>query len=86
MESFLRQRFSEVLGRSDIAPDDDFFELGGDSLATVEIAAALEQHLGVPVPPTILFEFPTIRALMQRLDPLTRPAAIFGQGPRPPGA
>jgi len=35
-----------VLGRAPVAPDDDFFELGGDSLAAFEAAAAIEDELG----------------------------------------
>lgn len=35
-----------VLGRAPLAPGDDFFELGGDSLAAIEAAAAIEEELG----------------------------------------
>jgi acyl-CoA synthetase (AMP-forming)/AMP-acid ligase II len=35
-----------VLGRAPLAPDDDFFELGGDSLAAIEAAATIEDELG----------------------------------------
>lgn len=45
------QRVSEilgaVLGRAPLAASDDFFELGGDSLAAIEAAAAVEEELGV---------------------------------------
>jgi phthiocerol/phenolphthiocerol synthesis type-I polyketide synthase E len=35
-----------VLGRAPLAPDDDFFELGGDSLAAIEAAATIEDEFG----------------------------------------
>lgn len=35
-----------VLGRSPLAQDDDFFELGGDSLAAIEAAATIEDEFG----------------------------------------
>jgi len=44
------QRVSEilgtVLGRAPVASDDDFFELGGDSLAAIEAAATIEDEFG----------------------------------------
>lgn len=43
-------RVSEILGaalnRAPLAPDDDFFELGGDSLAAIEVAATIEDEFG----------------------------------------
>jgi len=35
-----------ALGREPLAADDDFFELGGDSLAAIEAAAVIEEELG----------------------------------------
>jgi acyl-coenzyme A synthetase/AMP-(fatty) acid ligase/acyl carrier protein len=35
-----------VLGRGPLAPDEDFFELGGDSLAAIEVAATIEDEFG----------------------------------------
>ena len=40
-----------------------FAEHGLDSLTTVELAEALEQSLGVPLAPTLAYEYPTIEAL-----------------------
>ena len=36
--------WSEILGIGGIGPDDDFFELGGDSLAVINVQAALLQY------------------------------------------
>lgn len=35
-----------ALGRGPLAADDDFFELGGDSLAAIEAAATIEEEMG----------------------------------------
>jgi phthiocerol/phenolphthiocerol synthesis type-I polyketide synthase E len=44
------RRVGEILGavlsRAPLAPDDDFFELGGDSLAAIEAAATIEDEFG----------------------------------------
>ncbi|WP_406192999.1 non-ribosomal peptide synthetase [Kitasatospora sp. NBC_01560] len=56
-----------VLGFSPLAPDDDLFERGADSLLALEIAARLEDVLGSPVPPGLLFEAPTIAEITERL-------------------
>jgi phthiocerol/phenolphthiocerol synthesis type-I polyketide synthase E len=43
-------RVSEILGtalgRAPLAPEEDFFELGGDSLAAIEVAATIEDEFG----------------------------------------
>ncbi|MFI7673238.1 beta-ketoacyl synthase N-terminal-like domain-containing protein [Actinophytocola sp. NPDC049390] len=51
--------FAEVLLAPEVAPDDDFFELGGDSLIAVGLLARLEEAFGVSPPPEELFAAPT---------------------------
>ncbi|WP_117209356.1 amino acid adenylation domain-containing protein [Allorhizocola rhizosphaerae] len=53
----------EVLGRKDIGPDDDLFDLGGHSLTVTKIAARMRRHLGIDLPLHIFFDTPTISAL-----------------------
>lgn len=48
-------------------PQQGFFDLGMDSLMTVELKNRLEANLGVALSSTILFEHPTIRDLAQYL-------------------
>jgi acyl carrier protein len=57
----------EVLQRDEVGPRDNFFDLGGDSLRLIEVHARLRKELGVKVPITELFEYPTIQAIAQRL-------------------
>jgi thioesterase domain-containing protein/acyl carrier protein len=77
-----------VLGFGPIGPDDDFFELGGDSLQALDVLAAVERAFGRRLPPTALFAAPTCAGLaaMARAaegpdpDPLV-PLRERGEGP-----
>jgi amino acid adenylation domain-containing protein len=57
----------EVLGRPRLAVTDNFFEVGGHSLAVLAVGARLAR-LGRDVPVVDLFRFPTIRSLAAHLD------------------
>jgi acyl-CoA synthetase (AMP-forming)/AMP-acid ligase II len=56
----LHEIWSEVLMRSDIGWDDDFFELGGDSLAIVMCNSLLEDRLNVVLAISCHYEAPTL--------------------------
>lgn len=43
------------------------FDMGMDSLMAVELRGRLERSLGVPLPSTLTFNYPTIRALTDYL-------------------
>ncbi|MFI6813448.1 amino acid adenylation domain-containing protein [Nonomuraea sp. NPDC050328] len=58
----------EVLGRPRIGLDDNFFDIGGHSLATAEVQARLSGPLGREVSIVDLFRFPTVRSLAVHLD------------------
>jgi acyl carrier protein len=51
---------ARVLERADVDPDADFFELGGDSLAAVELVDRLDEELGLIVDLADLFEAPNL--------------------------
>jgi amino acid adenylation domain-containing protein len=63
----------EVLGRDDIGTEENFFELGGDSLHAVQILGRLREELGFTEPADEgmrrLFESPTVSGLASVLDP-----------------
>ncbi|AXB42531.1 type I polyketide synthase [Amycolatopsis albispora] len=49
----------EVIGVSGFGPDDDFFELGGNSLSAIQIVSRLRQRYG-QLPMSVIFEAPTV--------------------------
>ncbi|HEY7773714.1 MAG TPA: amino acid adenylation domain-containing protein [Marinagarivorans sp.] len=54
-----------------IAPSDDFFVLGGQSLQLLQIATRLSTQLRCEVPVTLLFQHPTAQSLAMALAPLS---------------
>ncbi|HEX3647192.1 MAG TPA: amino acid adenylation domain-containing protein [Pseudonocardiaceae bacterium] len=60
--------WSEVLGLPRLAATDNFFEIGGHSLALVVVRDRLAGLLGRDIPVVDLFRHPTIRALAAHLD------------------
>lgn len=75
MECWLAARFATVLGVTEVGLDDDFFELGGDSLATVEIIQWVRDELQAPVEAPALFKYPTVRMLVAHLRTLRSPGS-----------
>jgi hypothetical protein len=59
--------WADVLRAGSLGIDDNFFDLGGHSLLTMQVASRLGQMLGRPLPFTDLFRFPTIRGLARHL-------------------
>ena len=65
-----------VLGRSQVGIHDDFFALGGHSLAAAQIAARLHDALDVDIPVAAVFESPTpaeLAAVVERAATAARP-------------
>lgn len=68
VEETVAQVFSEVLGVAQVGRDDDFFELGGNSLIATRVAARLGEALDTSVPVRALFEASTVQSLAVRLE------------------
>lgn len=60
--------FAEALALDGVGKDDDFFDLGGDSLKAVAVVDALAKRLGRIVPVQALFETRTARKLCRRIE------------------
>jgi acyl carrier protein len=66
-ETALAGVWEEVLGRRPESPADDFFELGGDSLAAVRLLAKIEARWEKTPTPAALFAAPTLSAMAAAL-------------------
>ena len=65
-----------VLGISPISVEDDFFDIGGNSLLAIRLCLDIENKLNVNLPIVELFRFPTIRQLAEKLNTKPRNAAL----------
>ncbi len=61
--------WQDVLGRDQIGLNDNFFDLGGNSLNGLQVVARLKQEFNVQLPAVALFEAPTVGALARYLRP-----------------
>ncbi len=62
----VRGEVASVLGfdaAGSLEPHHGFFEMGMDSIMTVQLRNRLEADLGSSLPPTVAFEYPTVQAL-----------------------
>ncbi|HEU4408792.1 MAG TPA: amino acid adenylation domain-containing protein [Polyangiaceae bacterium] len=66
-ERVLASIWAEVLRHERVGVEDDFFELGGDSIMTLQIIARAARH-GLRLTPKLLFEHPTIAAAAERAE------------------
>lgn len=75
--------FSEALSTSAVGLDDDFFDLGGDSLNGEALALLLTEILGKNFPIAALLDFPTPRLIEQEfiLSSLPKSEAIANTVP-----
>ncbi|MCA1682481.1 MAG: amino acid adenylation domain-containing protein [Actinobacteria bacterium] len=65
VESAIANIWQDVLGIERVGADDDFFELGGESLAAVHVLAMVDEVLLAPVSFSDFVEAPTVVALAE---------------------
>ena len=77
VEWVVARTWAELLGRDEIGADENFFDLGGQSLVATQIISRLRDGLQQELPISLLFEHPTVQAFaaaVQRRE--TTPGAV----------
>ena len=69
LEQQITEVWQRVLGTEQVGVNDNFFDLGGNSLLGLQLVSELGRELGLAVAPVTLFEFPTVKALASHLNP-----------------
>ncbi|WP_328740559.1 amino acid adenylation domain-containing protein [Streptomyces erythrochromogenes] len=67
LELVLCAAVADILGLDGVAPGDNFFTLGGDSLSGTRLAGLLKELLGVPVPVKTVFQNPVVSELAAKI-------------------
>ena len=88
-EELLCSLFSEVLDYPRVGLDDDFFDLGGNSLLAIRLVSRIDATFGIELTIGALFEAPTVARLIELLgtggsDPYDVLLPLRIQGTRPP--
>ena len=78
----LQGLWAEILGASVTSPEDDFFDLGGGSLAAAQLVSRLRATYP-EVTVAVVYDHPRIRDLAEALDELATPAAYVDRTVRP---
>ena len=71
--------WADVLDIVEMGIDDHFFDLGGNSILAMQVAARIERDFNIDLPLRRVFEFPTVRLLsreLSRVGAKTRKTAI----------
>jgi thioester reductase-like protein/amino acid adenylation domain-containing protein len=73
-EALLARAWEDVLrlDEGEVRPEDDFFDLGGHSLAAAQLSSRVEQGFGVHVSMPLFMEDPTLAGLCDRIESLQR--------------
>ena len=62
-ECQISEIFAQILELSDVAAEDDFFDLGGNSITVMRLIAMIRQQFGVELTVTEIFENSSVQAL-----------------------
>ena len=58
----------DVFGNNDITADDNFFEIGGDSIKGMLIIRKLTEQLSRSIEPADFFEYQSIHEIAEKID------------------
>ncbi|MDC0601774.1 amino acid adenylation domain-containing protein [Aliiglaciecola sp.] len=70
--------WQQILGIEEVGIDDNFFDLGGDSIVNIQIVAACRKQ-GIDLTPQQIFDYPTIRELSKVIGTIVNIRATQGE-------
>ncbi|MGW8813466.1 alpha/beta fold hydrolase [Gordonia terrae] len=79
-EMALHRFWCQILGLESIGRNEDFVELGGDSLAAAKMLAEVQHHLQLDVDTAMLAEAPTIALFAQRIESAAKERSASSSG------
>ncbi|MGZ2359813.1 amino acid adenylation domain-containing protein [Streptomyces sp. 372A] len=80
-EELIAEVWREVLEVDEVCRDDDFFDLGGDSLLAGEVLSRLRPRAGGALPLRLVFEYSRLADLAAALPAAPPPGSDTGAGP-----
>lgn len=83
LESVVADIFCQVLGVDRVSVNDNFFDLGGNSLSATKVSARIGAVVDRHVPVVEVFDAPTVAKLADRVSGLISGHAAVPLGPRP---
>ncbi len=81
LEATLAGIWADVLGAGRVGAEDDFFDLGGNSLVAVQLIAQIRKAVNVKLPMRSLFETPTVAGLAKLVEQLRATESTAGAAP-----
>ena len=78
IQKILSEVWSEVLGVK-VESGDDFFDLGGDSIASVQVMFRVSELVGSEIPPTAIYAYPTVEELAVQVELLVEGGNTDGE-------
>ncbi|MEL7146330.1 MAG: acyl carrier protein [Bacteroidota bacterium] len=64
----IKQVWEEILGLEQVDPDDNFFDLGGNSLDIIKVSDGLKKSFNIEGLTVQMFKYSTINALADFID------------------
>ncbi|MEO7077790.1 MAG: condensation domain-containing protein, partial [Rhodococcus sp. (in: high G+C Gram-positive bacteria)] len=84
-EILVAEVFSTVFDLDRVGADEDFFDLGGNSLVATRVVGRINERAGTSLPVRSLFDSPTVAGIAVALDTADRSQLpVLTAGPRPP--
>ncbi len=80
IETTVLEQAQGILDRQGLTLDDDFFDVGGDSVVGMHFVGRVGRMLGLPIRTTLLFANPVLRDFVTEVAAVQKRHAEIGEG------